>query len=62
MTGRRLSKRDTSVTKRKELEDKQKKKAEEVNFCKEKLYLQLAKKCIIQGFTVLVIFFAHQYN
>ena len=36
MTGRRLSKRDTSVTKRKELEDKQKKKAEAANFRKEK--------------------------
>ena len=36
MTGRRLSKRDTSVTKRKELEDKQKKKAEEANIRKEK--------------------------
>ena len=36
MTGRRLSKRDTSVTKRKELEDKQKKKAEEANLRKEK--------------------------
>ena len=36
MTGRRLSKRDSSVTKRKKLEDKLKKKAEEANFRKEK--------------------------
>ena len=36
MAGRRLSKRDSSVTKRKKLEDKLKKKAEEANFRKEK--------------------------
>ena len=36
MTGKRLSKRDSSVTKRKELEDKLKKKAEEEFFYKEK--------------------------
>ena len=54
MTGKRLSKRDSSVTKRKELEDKLKKKAEEENFCREKARSKALKKLqdqVLQLFT-----------